>query len=166
MPTITARLFDYETLKSRLKAEDRIVIVSCNSCARHSDNLGGEAGLQALAGKLTADGFNVVHRELVPIACHPGQWKERLDDMSLRALFDQADVIIPLSCQAGEKRMEEMLPRLRLFRVTRTLGKGGVGPDGAVLTEPGDGVDVRVGSPEGIPLAEAARCLGLHAGSF
>ena len=166
MPTITARLFDYETLKSRLKAEDRIVIVSCNSCARQSDNLGGEQGLQKLAGKLADDGFNVVHRELMPIACHPGQWKELLDDKRLRALFDKADVIIPLSCQAGEKRMEDMLPGLRLFRVTRTLGKGVSGPDGARLTEPGEGVDIRVDSPEGIPLAEAAGCLGLHAGSF
>ena len=39
--TVTVRLFEYETLKAKLKPEDRIVILSCDSCAKHSAGLGG-----------------------------------------------------------------------------------------------------------------------------
>jgi len=45
MPTITVRQFDYEELRRRLDPGDRILILSCNACARQSDGLGGKEGL-------------------------------------------------------------------------------------------------------------------------
>ena len=167
MPTITVRRFEYEELKDKLKPDDRIVILSCDSCAKLSNGLGGEQGLKGLADKLVADGFKVIHRELLPAACSPDQLRSRLDDEANRKLFEEADVVIPLACQAGEKRLREILPDLRVLRVTKTLGKGSYSPEtGARLTEPLDDVRLEINDPEGIPLGDAAERLGLHAGSF
>ena len=167
MPTITVRLFDYETLKGKLKSDDQIVVLSCDGCAKQSDGLGGEAGMEALTDRLSADGFRVIHRELLPIACSPDQLPERLQEARVRRLFDAADVLIALACRAGEERASDALPDLKMIRVTQTIGRGTYSPeDGARLTEPAEGVDVEVDTPEGIALEEAARQLGLQAGSF
>ncbi len=167
MPTISVRRFEYEALKAELRPDDRIVVLSCDSCAKQSNGLGGEQGLRSLADKLVADGFNVLHRELLPIACSPEQLRDRLQDEETRKLFAEADVIIPLSCQAGENRASELLPGLRILRVTRTLGKGSFSPEtGARLTEPLADVGLGTDDPEGMPLSDAAERLGLHAGKF
>ena len=167
MPTITVRRFDYETLKSKLAADARIVILSCDACAKLSADLGGEQGLESLSDKLLADGFSVVHRELLPIACAPDQLSDRLEDDAIRELFEDADVIIPLACQAGEKRAQETIPGSTILTVTRTLGKGSFSPEaGARLTEPLEDVALKVDDPEGMSVAEASERLGLHSGSF
>ena len=167
MPTITVRLFDYGTLKSKLKPSDKIVVLSCDGCAKQSDGLGGEGGLADLADRLSADGFQVVHRELLPIACSPDQLSGRLREEPVRRLFGHADVLIALACHAGEERASAVLPDLRMIRVTKTIGRGTYSPEGgARLTEPAEGVALDVDSPEGLSLEEAAKQLGLYPGSF
>ena len=167
MPTISVRQYDYAGLKTKLKHTDKIVIVSCNSCARQCANLGGENGLQALAGKLEFDGFKVVHCELVPTACSVDHWRKLLENKTTRTRLEEADVLISLSCKAGEKEAAETAGRVRLLRVTKTLGEGTFSPEtGALLTEPMAGVEVDIDEPEGLPISEAAKRLGLHHGSF
>jgi len=167
MPTISVRRLDYETLRTRLKADNRIVILSCNACAKQSDGLGGEEGLNGLADRLVADGFEVIHRELLPVACSPDQLRPRLQAGAVRELFDQADLLIPLSCQAGVDRAAEVLPDLTVLQLTETLGKGTYSPEkGARLTEPRDGIDIAINDPEGLSIPDAAKQLGLYPGSF
>lgn len=167
MPTFTVRLFEYDVLKAKLKPDDRILILSCDSCAKKSDGLGGQQALDSLADRLSADGFTVVHRELLPAACVPEQVTVRLGDEENRKLFEDADVIIPLFCRLGTETVKDIVPGIRILRVTRTLGKGSFSPEtGARLTEPFEGVAIEIDSPEGITLAEAADRLGLYPGSF
>ena len=167
MATITVRQFEYEALRGKLDPDDRILILSCNACARQSDGLGGKEGLQALADKLKADGFNVHHQELIPIACSPRQLNDLLQDADVRRLFQGADVIIPLACDAGNDRVRETLPNIRILPVTKTLGKGSYSPEsGARLTELAPDVGIEIKDPDGLPVAEAAKQIGLHSGSF
>ena len=167
MPIMTVRRFEYEALKSKLTRTDRIVILSCDGCARQSDGLGGEQGLENLADKLEADGFHVVRREVLPIACSPEQLRDRLNDEAGAETLEQTDVVIPLACRMGIRKAEEILPGLRILRVTETLGKGTLSPDGSArLTEPLDDVGIDVDDAEGMPLPEAAARLGLFPGSF
>ena len=167
MPTISVRRFCYDTLKANLKPDDRIVIVSCDSCARQSDGLGGEDGLNSLADKLVADGFNVVHRQLLPVACSAHQLTDRLQEAPIRKLFEEADIVIPLSCQAGEERASQTLANIRILGVTRALDTGSVSPErGTRLTKALDGVEIEIDSPEGISTTDAAKQLGLYSGSF
>ena len=81
---ISVRQFDYDTLKSKLTPEDKIIVVSCNNCAKKCKGLGGRPGLAALADKLDADGFNVLHRELIGIACSVDLNAKRTKKTSLR----------------------------------------------------------------------------------
>ena len=167
MPTITVRRLEYNGLKAELTREDGIVILSCDGCARESNGLGGAGGLASLADKLIADGFNVVHRELLLVACSALHIRVRLRDEDTQRVLERADVVIPLSCSAGVDRANEILPNLRILKVTETLGRGTHSPEtGARLTEPGQGVEIEIDDAEGIPIAEAAARLGLYAGSF
>jgi len=167
MPTISVRRLDYETLKTKLRAGDRIIVLSCDACTRQSDGLGGEDGLNSLADRLVADGLEVLHRELLPVACSPDQLRQRLQEELVQRLFEEADLVIPLSCQAGIDRAAEVLPDIAVLQVTETLGKGTYSPeDGARLTEPRQGIDIEIDSPEGLPIPDAARQLGLYPGSF
>ena len=58
-----------------------------------------EQGLESLAAKLTADGFQVICREVLPIACA----KDALATLGEAGnrLLDEADAVIPLACAAG-----------------------------------------------------------------
>jgi hypothetical protein len=164
---VTARRCEYEELRSELQSNERIVILSCDSCAKLNNELGGEQGAENLATKLAADGFKVIHRELLEVACSPDELNNLLSDGSLRRLFEEADVVIPLSCSAGMKRVKQALPRLRILRVTETLGLGTYSPEtGVRLTEPEAGIDIEIDDDEGIPLSDAAERLGLYSGSF
>ncbi|MDP6630269.1 MAG: hypothetical protein QGH29_04760 [Kiritimatiellia bacterium] len=120
-----------------------------------------------MADKLSADGFNVVSRELLPVACSLEQLTALLDDEGNRKLFEEIDVIIPLSCQRGIESAKDILPGLSILRVTETLGTGSFSPEaGARLTAPDEGLDIEMENPEGISLPEVAHILGMHAGSF
>ena len=167
MPTITVRRFEYEVLRAKLKPDDKIVILSCDCCAKQSDGLGGEQGLKSLADKLATDGFNVLHCELLPVACSPKQLRVRLDDEGNRRLFEEADIIIPLSCRAGIQKTKEILPGLRILKVTKTLGKGSFSPEtGTRLTEAIEDVGIEIDDTDGVSLPEVADRLGLYPGSF
>ena len=164
---VTARKYNYMELAKELNKKDRIVILSCDSCAKLNDGLGGELGGAALMEKLTADGFHVAHRQLLGSACSPDQLQESVRDEEIGKLFIESDVIIPLACQAGIERVEENLPQLQIFTVTETLGFGTYSPQkGVRLTEPAENIKIAIDNEEGITLKEAARRLGLYHGSF
>jgi hypothetical protein len=157
MATLTVRLFDYETLRAQLTPGSRIAVLSCGCCARLSDGLGGEQGLASLTEKLVADGFQVICREVLPIACAGDSLKKNIGEDGIRRLLDEADVIIPLACAAGVKRAQESLPGARICVVTRTVGKGTYTPEaGARLTESPVETGLTIDSTEGLTLAEAA----------
>ncbi len=164
---ISVRNFDYETLKKELRLEDKIIIFSCNNCAKKCKGLGGRPGMNSLGDKLQSDGFNVLRRELCGIACSLDLIRKRAKEESTRAFFEEADVIIPLSCEDGEKALPVVFPDKRIIKVTRTLGIGWGSPkDGVRLTTPLAGVDLKIDSPQGITIDEAADQLGLFAGGF
>jgi len=165
--TISVRRFEYEALKGMLTPHDRIVILSCDSCAKLCNGLGGEQGLNGLADKLAADGFKVIRRELFSVACSPEQLRARLNDEVNRKLCDEADVIIPLMCRLGIENAYKNIPVLRILRVTETLGRGTFSSQrGAILTKPLEDIGFKRENIDGISLAEAADCLGLYPGGF
>jgi len=164
---ISVRRMDYDTLKQELKPEDKIIILSCNNCAKKCKDLGGRAGLASLADKLEADGFNVILRELCGIACSVDLVRKRGVEEATKKFFDEADVIIPLSCEDGEDAAVLAFPQARVLKVTKTLGIGWGSPkEGVRLTDPLAGVDLQIDGPQGITIDDAAERLGLFAGGF
>jgi hypothetical protein len=164
---LSVRLFDYEELRDKLDRDDKIIVFSCNNCAKKCEALGGRVGLQKLADKLEADGFNVVLRELCGLACSLDMVEERAKNPATADIFEQADTIIPLSCEDGEHAVHHVFPDKRIFRVTKTIGIGWGSPvDGVRLTDVLADVSVEVPGPQGIKLREAAQQLGLPVGHF
>lgn len=151
MATLTLRLFNYGTLRAKLTPGCRVAILSCGSCARLSDGLGGAQGLERLAAKLTADGFQVVCREVLPIACAKNALAN-LGEAGNR-LLDEADAVIPLACAAGIRQTQERVPPARLCVVTRTVGKGSFTSDtGARLAEAALGTGLEIDPRREFPL--------------
>lgn len=69
--------------------------------------------------------------------------------------------------KGGEGRVQENLPGIRILRVSKTLGKGSYSPEtGARLRETAPEVGIEIKNPGGLPIAEAAKQLGLHSGRF
>ncbi len=164
---ISVRNFEYETLKKELSPDDKIIVFSCNNCAKKCKGLGGRPGLKALGDKLDADGFNVVRRELCGVACSLDLIRRRANEESTKASFEEATVIIPLSCEDGERALPAVFPDKKIIKVTKTLGIGWGSPkEGVRLTTPLSGVNLKINSPAGITIDEAAKQLGLFAGGF
>lgn len=167
MPTITVRKFKYDELKKNLKPDDKIAIISCDGCAKQSDDLGGQVGLKNLTEKLIADGFNVVSSQLLYGPCSSEILMKFLDNGTTRNSLENANILIPLACNRGHDTLKENLSVLDILTVTETLGKGTFSPEsGARLTEPEKNIGLNIESPQGITIPDAAKKLKLHPGSF
>jgi hypothetical protein len=164
---LSVRLFEYEDLKKKLKKDEKIIVFSCNNCAKKCMNMGGRVGLKNLSDKLEADGYNVIHRDLCGIACSVDLILRRKNEEATAPLFEQADVIIPLACEDGEEAVGHVFPDKKIMKVTKTIGLGWGSPvDGVRLVDVLAGVPVDSGGPEGITLQQAADQLELPVGSF
>ena len=164
---ISVRRIEYDGLKEQLSPEDKIIVMSCNNCAKKCKGLGGRPGLASLSDKLEADGFNVIHRELCGISCSVDLNRRRAKEESTSKFFEDADVIIPLACEEGEEAAAFAFPDKRVMKVTKTLGAGWGSPSvGVRLTNPVADVDLKIEDPQGITIDDAAAQLGLYAGGF
>jgi hypothetical protein len=163
----SVRRYEYPELKKQLQPGDQIVVFSCNHCAKKCKGLGGRVGLQKLSEKLEADGFHIVHKELCGLACSVDMVAKRKTDEATRAFFEKADTIIPLSCEDGEATVKHVVPDKKVLKLAKNLGLGWGSPQvGIRIVQPLVGVNLQIPFPEGISLDEAAKRLGLYAGSF
>ena len=164
---LSVRRMSYDDLTGLLADGDKIVVLSCNNCAKKCLGLGGRVGLAALADKLEADGHDVIRRELIGFACSVDLVGKRAKEDSTRAWFEEADVILTLACEDGEVAVRNAFPSARVPKLNRTLGIGWGSPSvGVRLTHCIGGIELDIPLPQGMPLGEAAEKLGLEAGSF
>lgn len=162
---IALRRMSYEKLRDTLDRQAKIIVLSCNNCARIY-GLGGRTGLAALADKLDADGFDVTRRELIGFGCAVDLVGKRRKDPATKEVFEQADVILPLACEHGQQSIRMAFPDKQVPDLSRTLGIGWWSAETVRLTHCTSGVDLDVQGPGGMPLDDAARHLGLHTGPF
>jgi hypothetical protein len=164
---LSIRAKSYAALRNELDKKEKIIVLSCNNCAKKCNDLGGRIGLAALSDKLERDGFNVTRREIIGFACAVDLVAKRGKQKETAPWFNEADVIIPLACEDGEEAVKQVFPGKRVPKVNKTLGIGWSSPSvGVRLTHCVCGVDLKIDGPKGISLDEAAEALGLEAGSF
>ncbi len=155
----------YPALAQGLDKGDKIVVLSCNNCAKKCLGLGGRVGLQALADKLEDDGFEVLRRELVGFACSTDLVGKRGKEESTRHWFQQADVILTLACEDAEIAVRNAFPDKRVPSLSHTLGIGWGSPSAGIwLTHTITSAGLELDGP--ISLQQAAERLGLEAGSY
>jgi len=157
---------DLDSLCARLDPRARIAIVSCNSCARTSDGLGGRSGMDSLARALEQRGFTVSARILCGEACVKEKMAEAVADPQTREALEGSTVILPLACANSTASISSVsdLPR---ETIVMSIGAGEWSEDtGAVLKWPHTGIDLTVDEKTGMLLSEAARILGRKHGPY
>jgi hypothetical protein len=103
----------YEEIKAQLKKNEKVLVMSCNSCVRFTGT-GGEEKMLQLAQKLKNDGFQIIGTALIGAACIKEMFREKA----------KADVIVMISCDAGIYNVENELKPKKIVKALETLGIG------------------------------------------
>ena len=162
---ISLRKMTYTDLKKELTQDNRIVLYSCNACVK-ACGIGGLEMMARLEKALTADGYNVIGKDLISIGCHINLIEKRKVEVSKKSMYDEADVIVPLVCEDGYEGAAEIFNDKKVICIAQTLGIGNFTPDrGAVLTTPFENLGLEA-KPEGYTLQEVTEHLNLPKGFF
>ncbi|HUT27662.1 MAG TPA: hypothetical protein VMW85_06425 [Methanomassiliicoccales archaeon] len=162
---MTLRRLDYHSLIAFLPRDARVLVWSCNTCARLCNGFGGKEATKVLCSMLSEDGLEVVGGEVSTVSCFKSVIRKRLDRADFRMMAEKATHLIPLTCRTGVEMMRNELPWLEIVEVGETVGLGYLSESrGAVLTN--SIVEMLDLPEEGIPLSEVAEDLGLFIGPF
>jgi hypothetical protein len=113
---IFSKIESYEDIVKKLdKKEDKIAIISCNTCARTCGN-GGINKLNELGFRLIREGYNVTDEAVVLYACSEPILRES------KLNIDDANTIIVLSCSAGWSCFTRNYPDKKVLKVTDDIG--------------------------------------------
>ncbi|MFP4170897.1 MAG: hypothetical protein ACLFUV_07740 [Methanomassiliicoccales archaeon] len=104
----------YEDITAQLSQDDRIAVITCNSCVRFSGS-GGVEKMEELASKLRRDGFVVTDQViLVGVCLH--------DHVKNLRLSEGVTAAVVLACEAGWSSVKQRLQEENVIRGTETLG--------------------------------------------
>jgi len=112
----------YKEIKSQLKKTDKIGIVSCNTCVRMCET-GGQKEMDKLEFKLKKDGFNVIDKDLIGVACDFDQLKK--DELN-------GNVTIVLACDSGVYNLKKLFPKRKIIPALMTIGIGAYNHKGKI----------------------------------
>ncbi|MBV1820149.1 hypothetical protein ACIR03_09125 [Clostridium cochlearium] len=133
---ISLRSLSYEELKSKLSKDDKIVLWTCNTCIKFC-GIGGFDKLVTLEKLLKSDGYNVIGKELVSIACMYSLAEQHKNDPKKREMFNEATTIITLTCEDGYINTCNVFKDKKVIGIAKTLGIGNFSMDrGPILTHP------------------------------
>lgn len=133
---ISLRTMSYEELKNALSKDDKIILWSCNTCIKFC-GLGGFDRMKQLEGMLNSDGYNVIGKELISIACMYNLAEQHRADEKKKAMFDEATAIITLACEDGNEVVKKVFEDKKVIGFTKTIGVGNFSmARGPVLTHP------------------------------
>jgi len=117
----------YSELRDSL-AGKKVVIWTCNTCARLCYDIGGEASAQRLAEALRNDGIEVLGVLHTGASCIEKKVREKYDE----TLFKNADVVISMTCNIGSL-CAEMAFGKEVMNPLATLGAGFIGENRRIL---------------------------------
>jgi len=163
---ISLRCMTYDELKTKLKKEDKVVVMACNNCIKFCDELGGRKSMNDLADKLEKDGYDIVRRELIGMSCLQDLVRKRKTDEATREAFEEATAIVPLVCEDGYENVKFVFSDKNVINATKTIGLGVFSTNkGMCINYPFEDTGLEP-SVEGITLKDAAKKMGLHSGPY
>jgi len=101
-------------IKKEITFDDKICLVSCNTCARKCET-GGMKGMYDLARMLKDDGYMVVGQTLVGMPCGLKQ----LDEVIIGG-----NVAIVLGCDASVHALRTLYPEIKIVPALNTVVLG------------------------------------------
>lgn len=115
---IFSRLLPYEEIFRILSRDSKIVIVSCNGCARISGS-GGLRGAEELRLRLVKEGYRVLDEVVILYACSEPYLREM---KRIARLSPEADTMITLACSAGWSCVRRNFPGMKVINGTEDIG--------------------------------------------
>lgn len=146
-----ARDRSYSDLRDELKGK-KVVIWTCNTCARLCFDIGGSESAGRLAEALRKDGIDVLGVYDTSASCLEGKIRKKED----REVLDRADIILSLTCNIGALCVKRVLGK-EVLNPAVTLGAGFAGEDRTLYICRDDGKELTIED-----LREAASERGLH----
>jgi hypothetical protein len=122
-----ARDRPYSELRDSLVGK-KVVIWTCNTCARLCFDIGGEESAQRLAEKLRKDGVEVLGVLYTGASCIEKKVREKYDE----SLFANADVVLSMTCNIGALCAKRAFGK-EILNPIATLGAGFVGENRRIL---------------------------------
>ncbi|MDR1691177.1 MAG: hypothetical protein LBR42_04995 [Candidatus Methanoplasma sp.] len=124
---MVARDRPYSELKNDLKGK-KVVIWTCNTCARLCYNIGGEESAERLASALRNDGVEVLGVLHTVASCLEGKVRQKYDE----ELLGEADIVLSLTCNIGALCAERVFGKDVLNPLV-TVGAGFIDKDREIL---------------------------------
>lgn len=108
------RAVPYEKIKEQLKKNDRIAVITCNTCPRFCGS-GGVEKMEELSSKLRKDGFIVTDQIVLAAAC--------INDYIVNTrLSGRLTAAVVLACDAGWSSIKQHLKDKNVVKGTETIG--------------------------------------------
>ncbi|PAB56505.1 2Fe-2S iron-sulfur cluster-binding protein [Anaeromicrobium sediminis] len=162
---VSVRELSYEDLKNKLDPNDKILLWSCNACIALCE-VGGTDNLNLLEEMLTADGYEVIGKELISIGCIYSLVQDRINNPNKKDLFNEATTIISLTCEDGAEIPKCLLKEKKVICVAKTVGVGNFTEDkGMILTSPFEWTGFEA-NEEGYGISEISEKLDLYPSFF
>lgn len=128
---IIARSMDYSELSTLLQKK-KVLVWTCNTCAKLCNRLGGLESCEKLAKRLFQDGVEIVGTVAVSASCLESHV------IGKRSIIEcnRSDVILSITCSIGSKIVEKVFNQKTINPIT-TYGWGYLANDGEpVLVTP------------------------------
>jgi hypothetical protein len=125
---------DYRELLRELSGKN-VLLWTCNTCARLSDQVGGEASAVRLSDALSKDGVNIVGILHTSASCLEAKVVSKYD----AEMASKADVILSLTCDIGAYLAGKVFG-LPVINPIITLGPGYIDRDGGLYVATTDGL--------------------------
>jgi len=109
-------------------AGKKVVIWTCNTCAKLCFDIGGEEAASRLAASLKKDGIEVLGVFFTGASCIEKKVREKYDE----SLFSKADVVLSMTCNIGALCAERAFG-MEVLNPIATLGAGFVGENRRIL---------------------------------
>ena len=113
-------------IQNELKKSDKIIIVSCNECAKLCGT-GGEEGAKDMENKLKKAGFRVVDKVVFAPICD-----KDLDKKVLKQKKIEANTMIILACDAGIYNVKRLFKNQKVIGAVDSIGLGAFDESGNI----------------------------------
>lgn len=147
---MVARDRSYSDLRKDLEGK-RVLIWTCNTCARLCNGIGGTESAERLAEALRSDGIDVVEVLHTSASCIEKKVKQAVDG----EILAKTDIVLSMTCNIGALCAKRMFVKDVLNPLV-TIGAGFVGEDRTIYVC--DDADGELSTKE---LSEASSELGL-----
>lgn len=132
MMQIVERDRGYPELLESLRGR-KVLIWTCNTCARLCNGVGGETSAERLSERLSADGIGIAGVLSISASCIIRKIESKKNESGI----SDYDIVLALTCDIGARCARDVFG-CEVLNPVRTLGPGLLDGDGIPVTADGE----------------------------